>query len=99
MPRKPSAQPIRLDDETIARLADAIAARMRAVAPSDEPVAMLRWPEVRERVGMGRTTVWRRMAAGTFPMCRLIPGTKLKGWVSTEIDAWIKASKATMALS
>jgi prophage regulatory protein len=99
MPPKSKPSPIRLDDDSIARLADAIAARIQAASASDEPASLLRWDEVRARVGMGRTTVWRRMIDGSFPMCRIIPGTKLKGWVSTEIDAWVKASRATMALS
>ncbi len=49
---------------------------------------MLRVPEATARTGLSRTTLWRRVRAGTFP-----PPTELGensiGWPESEIDAWL----------
>ena len=49
---------------------------------------MLRVPEVMARTGLSRTTLWRRVRAGTFP-----PSTELGensiGWPESEISAWL----------
>ena len=49
---------------------------------------MLRAPEVMERTGLSRITIWRRVKAGTFP-----PPTELGensiGWLESEISAWL----------
>ena len=49
---------------------------------------MLRVPEAMARTGLSRTTLWRRVRAGTFP-----PPTELGknsiGWPESEIDAWL----------
>ncbi len=49
---------------------------------------MLRVPEVMARTGLSRTTLWRRVRAGTFP-----PPTELGensiGWPESEISAWL----------
>ena len=49
---------------------------------------MLRAPEVMERTGLSRTTLWRRVRAGTFP-----PPTELGensiGWPASVITAWL----------
>ena len=51
---------------------------------------MLRAPEVVARTGLSRTTLWRRVRAGTFP-----PPTELGansiGWPESVIMAWVKA--------
>ncbi|MBS0297404.1 MAG: AlpA family phage regulatory protein [Proteobacteria bacterium] len=56
---------------------------MTAVVPS-----LLRLPDVLKRVGLSRSEVYRRIAAGTFPRPRKL-GRNIAVWVSTEIDAWI----------
>ena len=49
---------------------------------------MLRPPEVMERTGLSRTTLWRRVRAGTFP-----PPTELGensiGWPDSVIAVWL----------
>lgn len=46
--------------------------------------------EVCRRVGISRTTVWQLIRDGKFP--RLVQITpKRKGFVDSEIDAWINA--------
>jgi prophage regulatory protein len=51
---------------------------------------LLRFRELKERVGLGRTTIWRMMREGRFPQARLI-GKSARAWVDSEIDAWIAA--------
>jgi prophage regulatory protein len=53
---------------------------------------ILRAPEVRARVGLSRTSIWRAVRRGDFPApCRL--GPNAVGWRASAIEAWI-ASRA-----
>ena len=49
---------------------------------------MLRPPEVMERTGLSRTTLWRRVRAGTFPASTEL-GEMSIGWPASVIDAWL----------
>ena len=49
---------------------------------------MLRPPEVMERTGLSRTTLWRRVRAGTFPPPREL-GVNAIGWPASTISAWL----------
>ena len=51
---------------------------------------MLRPPEVMERTGLSRTTLWRRVRAGTFPAAIEL-GENSIGWPASIIDAWLAA--------
>ena len=54
------------------------------------PVRILRLPEVMSRVGLCRASVYQQMVAGTFP--RQIPlGLRAVGWLESEISAWLFA--------
>lgn len=51
--------------------------------------AILRLPAVKARVGLGRSTIDRRMKLGEFP--KSIPiGGGLVGWVESDIEEWIQ---------
>lgn len=50
-------------------------------------LALLPLKEVRARVGIGTTSIYKGMAAGTFPK-PLKHGTRSL-WFSGDIDAWI----------
>jgi prophage regulatory protein len=53
-----------------------------------EPDRILRWHEVRDRVGLSRTTIWRMVRRGDFPAP--VPlAERHVGWLSHEIDQWI----------
>ena len=54
--------------------------------------AILREKEVCERVGLRPTSIDRLIAAGKFPRPVKLTG-KAKGWLASEVDAWI-ASRA-----
>jgi prophage regulatory protein len=49
---------------------------------------ILRWPEVRQAVGLGRTKVYELIQAGEFPP-PLALGGRAVGWRASEIQKWI----------
>ena len=49
---------------------------------------MLRLRSLEERTGLGRSSIYRGMADGTFPRAARI-GRRSVAWDATEIDAWI----------
>ncbi len=49
---------------------------------------MLRPPEVMKCTGLSRTTLWRRVRAGTFPAPTEL-GANSIGWPESEITAWL----------
>jgi prophage regulatory protein len=50
--------------------------------------SLLRLPAVRVRTGLSRTSIYARVAAGTFPRPIHI-GPRAVAWPSDVIDAWI----------
>ncbi len=51
---------------------------------------ILRFAQVRERSGLSRATVYRRMRRGLFPAA-LDLGNNQLGWLEDEIDEWVAA--------
>jgi len=56
----------------------------------DAKERLLRLPEVKARTGKGTTTIYREMAANTFPKPVPIGGGRV-AWRESQIDAWIQA--------
>ena len=54
---------------------------------------ILRLPEVIDRVGKSKASVYRDEAAGRFPK-RMALGANSVGWLESEIDSWIEARAA-----
>lgn len=52
--------------------------------------SLLRLPQVRERVGLSRSTIYARVANGTFPAPIRIGGNAV-AWVDRDVDDWIAA--------
>lgn len=50
--------------------------------------AFLRLPAVEARTGLKRSTLYARIAAGTFPKPYKL-GIRASGWAEDEIDAWL----------
>jgi prophage regulatory protein len=49
----------------------------------------LRWPEVRQRTGLSRSTIWRLELEGGFPRrVQLSPGTI--GWAEADVEDWLR---------
>ena len=56
---------------------------------ANRPLRVLRLPMVREKTGLSTTAIYMAMAEGVFP--RPIPiGSKTRGWVEHEIDAYLE---------
>jgi len=49
---------------------------------------ILRFPAIRKRTGLSRTTVWRLERTGLFPQ-RIRIGLRGVGWFETEIDEFV----------
>ncbi len=49
----------------------------------------LRMKDVCERVGLGRTTVWRLTKEGKFPASHLL-GSRSIGWLESDVEKWMK---------
>lgn len=56
----------------------------------DVPLVILRRPEVEARTGLGCSTIYDGIKAGTFP-APIQLGPKSVGWVESEINAWLAA--------
>ncbi|WP_079437392.1 AlpA family transcriptional regulator [Zoogloea sp. LCSB751] len=63
-------------------------ATQQAVPPA--PVVILRRREVEARTGLGCSTIYDGIKAGTFP-APIQLGSKSVGWIQSEIDAWLAA--------
>jgi prophage regulatory protein len=55
----------------------------------DVQESLLTREEVERRVGLSRSTIYARMAAGTFPAARREIETGNVRWLASEVDAWI----------
>lgn len=53
-----------------------------------EQTAILRRKRVEARVGLGRSTIYKRVADGTFPK-PISLGARAVGWIEAEVDAWL----------
>jgi len=79
---------------------------MHPVQSRAPPYRMLRFPDVIAATGLSRTTIWRRVKAGTFP-APLSLGENSCGWPENFIQEWVgsrsvvhyapKAATANMA--
>ncbi len=51
---------------------------------------ILRLPEVKERTGLSRSTIYLRMSKGNFPTAISL-GDRAIGWLESEINDWISS--------
>ena len=62
----------------------------RAVEPGrDTPARIIRFHQVQARTGLSRSTIYRRLAGGSFPK-PLSLGARAVGWIESEVDEWIR---------
>lgn len=54
------------------------------------PIRILRLPEVKERTGLSRSTIYLYIARGAFPGSISL-GPRAVGWVESDIEAWLQA--------
>lgn len=58
----------------------------------DNKSKIIRFPEVREKTGLSRTTLWRFEKEGKFPR-RVSLGANSVGWRLNEVANWIRERK------
>lgn len=49
---------------------------------------VIRLDQVKDKVGLSRSTIYRRIANGGFPK-PIILGGRASGWIEHEVDEWI----------
>ena len=54
------------------------------------PAKILRLPAVRELTGLSRSTIYARIAQGSFPV-QVSLGERAVGWRESEIQTWMDA--------
>jgi prophage regulatory protein len=55
----------------------------------NNPVRMLRLPEVVRRTALSRSQIYRLIELGTFP--RQVPlSERAAGWIEVEVDGWLR---------
>ena len=54
------------------------------------PHTMLRFPTVKARTGLSRSTIYLRISRGTFP-APVSLGGRAVGWIEAEVHAWLTA--------
>lgn len=58
------------------------------IEPQSKPQRLIRLAEVKQRVGLSRASIYKRMSDGRFPKSRSL-GSRCAVWIEAEIDAWI----------
>jgi prophage regulatory protein len=58
---------------------------------------LLRFPAVRERTGLSRSTIWRLERQGAFPRHHRISANAV-AWVEDDIATWIRSKVAAIAV-
>ncbi len=56
---------------------------------TNPPTRFLRLPEVMERTGLSRSTIYVRVAAGCFPRPVALGGRAV-GWIEAEVEEWVE---------
>ena len=51
---------------------------------------ILRLPEVKDRTGLSRSTVYLRISEGRFPTPISLGGRRAVGWLESEIENWLE---------
>lgn len=52
--------------------------------------AILRLPAVKARCGLSRSSIYARVAQGSFPKQVKLGGPRAVGWVESEIQQWLE---------
>lgn len=60
------------------------------MAPPEKAPRLLRRKEVESKTGLSRSSIYARMAAGTFPLAVDLGGRAV-AWMENEVDSWVLA--------
>lgn len=58
------------------------------IEPQSKHQRLIRLAEVKQRVGLSRASIYKRMAEGRFPKSRSL-GSRCAVWIESEIDDWV----------
>lgn len=61
--------------------------------PETSPLAFLRLPEVKRRVGLSRSEIYRKVKEGSFPRPVKL-SSQASAWAEHEVQAWCQARLA-----
>lgn len=53
------------------------------------PIRFIRLPEVKSRTGLARSSLYARVATGTFPQSVSLGGRAV-AWIEAEVQSWIE---------
>ena len=59
------------------------------VQEMEVPIRIVRLPAVQARTGLGRSTIYVRLAEGSFPRPVQL-GARAVGWIEEVVDEWIR---------
>ena len=66
--------------------------QMPLIASNDDAPRLIAWPELRRRIPLSRSTIWRRIRDGNFPApIQISPGRV--AWLESDILAWMTAKQ------
>ena len=65
---------------------------MNKQQPEKERIKVIRLPEVIERVGMSKPSIYRLMREEVFPN-QIRVGIRAVGWIESEIDEWLEEAR------
>ena len=65
-----------------------MAARNQTALKEKVELRILRRKQVEARIGLSRSTIYLRIAAGAFPSPVSL-GSRAVGWLESEIEAWL----------
>lgn len=74
----------------VAKIPEPSQAQPAPAPPVERRPRLLRRAEVEKRTGLGKTTIYDRISAGTFPAQIQLGGTV--AWLESDIEAWIECS-------
>ena len=60
----------------------------QALPPADKPERILRLPDVLDRTGLSRSTLYRKVQKGTFPK-QVAISTRCAGWRESAVLEWM----------
>ena len=61
------------------------------------PLKLLRFPAVRERTGLSRSTIWRLERRGEFPKHHRI-APNIVAWIEEDVSGWIQERVRAVAI-
>jgi prophage regulatory protein len=66
---------------------------MQIPPETSRPDRVLRWRDVRARIGLSRATIWRKVRNHDFP-APVTLGPQSVGWLERDVDEWIASREA-----